>query len=117
METKIEKKSNGHGGARPGAGRKKGSKDNVTVKHLLEVLDAKSKGQSYEEILIDDFLTARLNNDQQLVLKYHNLISSKLIPTLNEIDVGDNEDAVLAKQQAFAEALTALVAVNKKDAK
>ena len=57
METKIEKKSNGHGGARPGAGRKKGSKDNVTVKHLLEVLDAKSKGQSYEEILIEDLAT------------------------------------------------------------
>ena len=108
METKIEKKLNGHGGARPGAGRKKGSKDNVTVKHLLEVLDAKSKGQSYEEILIEDFLGARMNNDQQLVLKYHNLISNKVLSTLTSVETIESEDATQAKAQAFAEALTNL---------
>ena len=108
METKIEKKSNGHGGARPGAGRKKGSKDNVTVKHLLEVLDAKSKGQSYEEILIEDFLGARRNNDQQLVLKYHNLISNKVLSTLTQVETIESEDAVETRNRAFTEALTIL---------
>ena len=49
MEKNI--KTNGHGGARKGAGRKPGSKDNVTIKHLLEVLDVKSKGQSYEAMV------------------------------------------------------------------
>ena len=105
------KKSN-RGGARPGAGRKPGSKDNVTIKHLLEVLDAKSGGQSYEELLVEDFLTARLNNDTQLMLKYHNLFGNKLFTTLNQIEVVNSEDAVTARQAAFTDALTKLTALN-----
>ena len=100
-----EQKKSGRGGARPGAGRKKGSTDNVTIKYLLEVLEAKSGGQSYEEILVDDFLTARLNNDTQLMLKYHNLLGNKLFSTLAKVEVVDGEDMVKAKQAAFAEAI------------
>ena len=106
------KKSN-RGGARPGAGRKPGSKDNVTIKHLLEVLDAKSGGQSYEELLVEDFLTARLNNDTQLMLKYHNLLGNKLFTTLNKIEVVNTEDAVTAKQAAFTDAMSRLAALHK----
>lgn len=109
-----QKKKSNHGGARPGAGRKPGSKDQVTVKYLLEVLSAKSGGQSYEEILIEDFLTARLNNDTQLMLKYHNLISNKVLSTLNTVETVESEDAVEAKKQAFAEALAALTTVGNK---
>jgi len=103
----MEKKSN-RGGARPGAGRKPGSKDQVTVKYLLETLNAKSGGQSYEEILVDDFLSARANNDTQLMLKYHNLISNKVLSTLNTVETTEGPDAVAAKAEAFAEALRAL---------
>ena len=107
------KKSN-RGGARPGAGRKPGSKDNVTIKHLLEVLDAKSGGQSYEELLVEDFLTARLNNDTQLMLKYHNLLGNKLFTTLNKIEVVNTEDAVTARQAAFTDAMSRLAALNER---
>jgi hypothetical protein len=109
----MEKKSN-RGGARPGAGRKPGSKDHVTVKYLLEVLDQKSGGQSYEEILVDDFLSARLNNDTQLMLKYHNLISNKVLSTLTQVETVEGDDAVQAKAEAFAEALQALTKVKTK---
>ena len=105
------KKSN-RGGARPGAGRKPGSKDNVTIKHLLEVLDAKSGGQSYEELLVEDFLTARLNNDTQLMLKYHNLLGNKLFTTLNQIEMVNTEDVVTAKQAAFTDAMSRLAALH-----
>ena len=105
-----QKKSN-RGGARPGAGRKPGSKDNVTVKYLLEVLDLKSGGQSYEEILVDDFLNARSSNDTALMLKYHNLISNKVLSTLTAVEVTDTEDAVEAKRAAFTAALTALTQI------
>ena len=107
------KKSN-RGGARPGAGRKPGSKDNVTIKHLLEVLDAKSGGHSYEELLVEDFLTARLNNDTQLMLKYHNLLGNKLFTTLNKIEVVNTEDAVTAKQAAFTDAMSRLAALHER---
>lgn len=103
-----QKKKDNRGGARPGAGRKPGSKDNVTVKYLLEVLDKKSGGQSYEEILIDDFLSARLNNDTQLMLKYHNLISNKVLSTLASVEVTDSEATVETRRQAFQQALAAL---------
>jgi len=100
-----QKKKSNHGGARPGAGRKPGSKDKVTIKYLLDVLDQRTGGQSYEEILVEDFLNARLNNDTQLMLKYHNLISNKVLSTLNTVETVESEDAVAAKAEAFAQAL------------
>jgi hypothetical protein len=109
---KPKVKISSRGGARPGAGRKPGSKDNVTIKHLLEVLEQKSGGQRYEELLVDDFLTARLNNDTQLMLKYHNLLGNKLFATLNSVEVVESEDAVDAKQKAFQEALAKLASLN-----
>mgnify|MGYP003346960779 CR=1 FL=1 len=108
----MEKKSN-RGGARAGAGRPKGSRDQVSVKHLLEVLDVKSGGHSYEEILIEDFLSARVNNDTQLMLKYHNLISNKVLSTLTTVENIESDEATAEKAEAFAEALQALVTVNK----
>ena len=107
-----QNKPNTHGGARPGAGRPKGSKDRVSVSSLLTTLEAKTNGQTYEEILIEDFLTARLNNDGQLVQKYHNLISNKVMNTLAAIEVTEGEDTIEAKRAAFAEALSKLTGLN-----
>ena len=95
----------GWGGARAGAGRPKGAKDRVSVQSLLETLEHKSGGQSYEELLIEDFLQARLENDRAMTHKYHTLISSKLISTLNSVEVDASEDLLASKQAIFAEAL------------
>lgn len=103
-------KISSRGGARKGAGRKPGSKDNVTVKHLLEVLEARSGGQSYEELLVEDFLKAR-QVDTQLTMKYHNILGSKLFTTLNKIEITESEDVTAQKATAFAEALQALTTV------
>ena len=102
------KKNNGHGGARKGAGRPKGSRNAVTIENLLEVIEHKNNGQPYETILAEDFLQARQNRDTQLTMKYHNLILNKVMNTLNKIEVTDSTDAVEAKQAAFAEALAKL---------
>ena len=110
IDKPTEKKS-GWGGARPGAGRQKGSKNHVSVEELLLSLEAKSGGQRYEEILVDDFLTARNENDKNLILKYHNLILNKVMNTLAKIEVTDSADAIQAKQLAFAEALSKLTGV------
>ena len=59
-ETKTKK----HGGARKGAGRPATSPDTITVKGLLEMVHKKGNGKNYEEILIDDFMKARSENDR-----------------------------------------------------
>ena len=104
--------TNGHGGARKGAGRPKGSRDQVSIKNLLEALDSKTGGRDYEELLVDDFLQARQYGDTQLTLKYHNLILNKVMSSLAKIEVTDSKDAIEAKQAAFADALAKLVGVN-----
>jgi len=109
--TKTEKKS-GHGGHRKGAGRPKGSRDQVSIKHLLEALDKHTGGQYYEDLLVQDFLQARNNSDTNLTLKYHNLILNKVMNSLTKIEVTDSKDAIEAKQAAFAEALAKLVGVS-----
>lgn len=110
IEPSIEKK-NTHGGARPGSGRKKGGKNHISVEELLHSLEAKSGGQRYEDILVDDFLIARNENDKNLILKYHNLILNKVMNNLAKIEVTDSDDAIQAKQLAFAEALSKLTGV------
>lgn len=107
-----KKKINGHGGARAGAGRPKGSVDKVSINSLLEAIDT-SSGQPYVELLAEDFVHARAN-DRHLAQKYHNLILSKVAPTLQQVETVDAEDAVQQRAEAFAEALAALTQVNKK---
>jgi hypothetical protein len=115
--TKLNKKTGKpvlkKGGAKPGAGRPKGSTEQITISGLLQTLKEKSGGKNYEEILVDDFLEARSNNDSQLTVKYHNLILNKVMNSLAKVEVTDSSDAVEMKQQAFAEALAKLTEIKK----
>jgi hypothetical protein len=107
----TEKKKDGRGGARKGAGRPKGSRDKVSIGSLLETIYQQSHGQDYEDLLVRDFLEARDGHDKQLTLKYHNLILNKIMNTLAKVEVTDSQDAIEAKQAAFAEALAKLTGV------
>jgi hypothetical protein len=107
MQDTQTKKRN-WGGARKGAGRPKGSTDKVTINGLLEALARKTQKREYEDILIEDFLQARKNNDSHLVLKYHTLILGKVMSQLSKVEIVSNEDTIAAKQAAFAEALAKL---------
>lgn len=105
------------GGPRPNSGRPKGSRDQITIRGLLDTLDQKSGGRNYEELLVEDFLDARNNNDTQLMLKYHNLILNKVMNSLAKIEVTDSSDAVEAKRAAFADALAKLTGVSQQQDK
>lgn len=100
------------GGYRAGCGRKKGSRDQITIKSLLDALDKQSGGRDYEELLVEDFLNARNAGDKQTTLKYHNLILNKVMNTLAKIEVTDSAEAVASKQAAFVEALSKLTGIN-----
>lgn len=107
-DTATPAKPKGKGGAGRGQGRPKGGSNSVTIKGLLEALETRTGGASYEEILMEDFVTARLNNDQQLVIKYHNLILNKLMTHVSKIEITDSQETINMKQAAFAEALAKL---------
>jgi hypothetical protein len=98
-----------HGGARPGAGRKRGSIDRVTINGLLETLEHKTNNRPYEELLIEDFLDARNRKDSLLVLKYHTLFMSKLMNNLTKVEFNDTTHSLEAKHLAFQEALDKLI--------
>jgi hypothetical protein len=101
------------GGARPGAGRKKDGRNQISVGNLLEMLEIKAGGKPYEELLVNDFLQARQSNDTQLVIKYHNLILNKVMTNMAKIEVTDSSDNIEAKKVAFAEALAKLTGLSK----
>ena len=109
--TTTAKKSKG--GARPGAGRKKDGRNQLSVGGLLEMLEIKAGGKPYEELLVNDFLLARQNNDSQLIIKYHNLILNKVMTNMAKIEVTDSSDNIEAKKVAFAEALAKLTGLSK----
>ena len=101
------------GGARAGAGRKKGSQQEMNITTLLANLKIKSGGKSYEDILIEDFLSVRAQNDKGLVAKYHHLILNKVMHSLAEVTVVDSADNIESKKLAFAEALAKITGINK----
>ena len=112
-QNKSEDEKPGRGGARPGAGRPKGSKSQVTVAGLLEAIENKTNGRTYEELLVEDFINARLDGDTNLTHKYHTLLSNKFVANLNEVVVEDNSSVADTKQTAFLEALKSLNNINK----
>jgi hypothetical protein len=105
-------KLTGQGGAGRGQGRKKGSRDQVSITSLLESLERQTGGRDYEELLVEDFLQVRNEGDKQTTLKYHNLILNKVMSSLAKIEVNDSADTIAAKQAAFAEALSKLTGIS-----
>jgi hypothetical protein len=112
-QKQVNKPNGGRGGARKGSGRPKTAQDTITIKGLLEMVHKKADGKNYEEILIEDFMKARDDNDRNLVVKYHNLILNKVMNSLAKVEVTDSADNIEMKQQAFAEALAKLTGVQK----
>ena len=94
METKKQpgthyaKKSPSRGGARPGSGRKPGSTTKITVESLMTEIELQA-GRTYSEVLA------------------HNYVN-KLIAERLEVAVDSTEDAIAARQAAFAAALARL---------
>lgn len=111
MTNSTEKKTRkpGSGGARKGAGRPKGSTQEITIGILLDKVRQKTNGKNYEELLVEDFIKAREGEDKNLTVKYHNLILNKVMNSIAKIEVNDTSDNIEMKQLAFSEALAKLV--------
>ncbi len=106
---KDEKPKKGRGGPRANSGRPLGSKNKIslaTSQTVVEMLYNRT-GRVYEDILIEDFLQARATNPG-LTHRYHVLLSNKLMPDLQALEVTDAQDQIELRRQAFIDALTAM---------
>lgn len=109
----MEKKSNGHGGARQGAGRPKGSTNKITMDNILQNLD-QHLGKSYAEQIAINYSQAINREDWSGVRDYDRFLLGKVVADKLEVETHEGEDAVKAKAEAFSEALIALTQVGKK---
>ena len=106
-------KSPGRGGARPGAGRPKGSTNKVGLEDLLGHIE-NHVGMSFAERVAINYANAIQRDDHAGVRDYEKILLGKLVADKQEITTVESEDAVTAKAEAFAEALTALTQVSNK---
>ena len=107
--TNLKTKTKNLGGYRPNAGRPKGSTSKISASSLLAQIELDNSGLSYEELLVNDFMTARASGDANLILKYHSMILNKVMSSLSTIEVEDTANSIEAKQIAFMAALNKLV--------
>jgi hypothetical protein len=96
------------GGVRPGSGRKAGSTNKISAESIMASLLSHTGGIPYEELLVNDFLTARREGDTAAVLKYHQMLLNKVVADINEIKVIDASDEIESKRRAFMAALSKL---------
>lgn len=107
----VKVKISSRGGARPGAGRPKGSTDKLTARLLLETCE-QIVGKPFEVSLLEGYRDSILNDDRKNRTVYEKMLLDKVSSTLVEADVSTNDDAVTAKQLAFQEALAKLASLS-----
>jgi hypothetical protein len=108
----LEKESNtGHGGARPGAGRPKGTGNKLTAKDLLDEC-AKVVGKPFATTLMEGYRDSILNEDTKLRSTYEKIIIDKVATTMFDVEVEDTGDLIKSKLLAFEEALKNVASIN-----
>ena len=108
---KESTQSKQHGGARPGAGRPRGSSDKLTAKLLLETCQ-QVIGKPFEVSLLEGYRDAILADDRRNRATYEKMLLDKVSSTLIEADIVETDDMVTAKAVAFQEALAKLVSLD-----
>lgn len=109
---RYSKKSPGRGGARPNAGRKKGATTKIKIEDLMEQIELQS-GKSYAELLTHNYVGAISRGDWNGVRDYDKAFMNKMIAEKMEVEVSSTEDAIEAKQRAFADALAQIATISK----
>jgi len=100
-------KAPSRGGARPGAGRPKGSTALITARTLVEAIEQES-GKPFEVMLAEGYVDAVHNGDHKTRLEYERMILGKVVSDRTAVEVTESEDVAMAKAEAFAQALLAL---------
>lgn len=107
MEKNIVKVTGKNGGARPGAGRPKGSTNKISAQELIDTAQ-RVIGKPFIESLLEGYHDTILQGDRKTRVMYEKMIMDKVLGDKQEVEVINTEDAIQAKAQAFADALSAL---------
>ena len=108
-------KSNNHGGARPGAGRPKGSGHKIKVEDLMLEIETVAN-MPYTQRVAINYVGAIERKDWARVENYDRAFLNKIVADKSEVEVTEGADAIEAKQLAFQQAIARLVGQDK-DAK
>jgi hypothetical protein len=100
-------KSPTRGGARPGAGRKKGSTPRYTLEDLVSQVEH-HVGMTFAERVAINYAEAISRSDHAGVRDYDKILLGKMVADKQEVVTVESEDATVAKAAAFAEALSSL---------
>lgn len=91
----TEKKK--QGGARPGAGRPKGTTNKLSVKTLLNAISEKC-GDTFENLVAQGYLDSITSKDTSLRFQYERMIVSKVVLEAGQEEMIDG----LQKTQGFS---------------
>ena len=100
-------KASGHGGARPGAGRPRGSSNKINLEDLLIDIELETN-MPFTRRLAINYSGAIDRSDWARVENYDRAFLNKIVSDKTQVETVDSTDAIAARQAAFAEALTAL---------
>ena len=103
-------KISSRGGARPGSGRKPGTTNKISAQQILASI-MNETGLEFGTLLAQGYAESIQSNDRSTRLKYEQMILHKVVADRQEVEITDSQDAVAARQAAFAEALAALAGV------
>ena len=104
-------KSSNWGGARPGAGRPKGSGNKIRIEDLIDAIETRA-GVSYPEQIAENYIGAIAREDWNQVQMYDRALLNKVVADKTEVEVNDSRDALDMKQAIFAEALRQIAEKN-----
>ena len=93
----------GHGGPRPGAGRKKGSGNKVKLEDLMLSVET-ATGMPFSDRLALNYALAVERSDWKEVSVYDRALLNKLVADQNHIEI-DETSTVESRQAAFLKAL------------
>lgn len=105
-------KISSRGGARPGAGRPKGSGNKITAQDIIDEA-AKVVGKPLITSIMEGYSKSILENNNKLRVTYERMFLDKVIADRHQVETVESEEAVEAKQAAFAQALADLAGIKK----
>ena len=100
------------GGARPGAGRPKGSSNKIRIEDLIDSIEDRS-GMTFPEQVAANYVAAITREDWARVENYDRALLNKIVADKNDITVEDVGDTVKVKEMAFQQAISAIMNINK----
>jgi hypothetical protein len=112
---RYKTKAPSRGGARAGAGRKKGQSPRYTLEDLITHIEH-HVGMTFAERVAVSYASAINRADHAGVRDYEKILLGKMVADKQEITEIQGEDAVAERQEAFREALQALADIGKRNA-